>query len=179
MKVDKGDRVKAGQVLAILESPELDHQVANARATYEVKKITDTRNQQLARHGVIAQQTADDSNATMLEAKEALDELIATQAYEVIKAPFEGIVTARNADPGALVPQSTIPAVGPLPIVSMATLSPLRIYADVPQSAAPFIKDGDKVTVIVREYPQRTVYRHRHAACQCSRRRDAHDAGRG
>ena len=49
IKVDKGDRVKAGQVLAVLDSPELDHQVENARATYELQKITDDRNQLLLR----------------------------------------------------------------------------------------------------------------------------------
>jgi len=156
IKVDKGDRVKRGQVLAVLESPELDHQVENARATYELQKITDDRNQMLLRTGVVAQQTADDSHAAMLEAKEALDQLIATQAYEIIKAPFDGLITARNVDPGAMIPQATVSTTGSgAPILLMATLTPLRIYADVPQSAAPFIKDGDQVTVTVGEYPRR------------------------
>ena len=164
IKVDKGDRVKKGQVLAVLESPELDHQVENARATYELQKVTDARNQMLLRTGVVAQQTADDSRAAMLEAKEALNQLVATQAYEVIKAQFDGIITARNVDSGALVQQTTTGTTGSLPILTMATLTPLRIYADVPQSAAPFIKDGDQVVVTVGEYPGRpfpaTVTRH-------------------
>jgi RND family efflux transporter MFP subunit len=164
IKVDKGDRVKQGQVLALLDSPELDHQVENARATYQLQKVTDARNQMLLRTGVAAQQTADDSRAAMLEAKEALNQLVAMQAYEVIKAPLDGIITARNVDPGALVPQATTSSPGSTPIVSIATLNPLRIYADVPQSAAPFIKDGDQVTITVREYPARafpgTVTRH-------------------
>jgi RND family efflux transporter MFP subunit len=156
INVDKGDRVKQGQVLAVLDSPELDHQVENARATYRLQKVTDARNQMLLRTGVAAQQTADDSRAAMVEAQEALNQLIATQAYEIVRAPFDGIVTARNVDPGALIPQSTTSTPGSVPIVSMATLTPLRIYADVPQSAAPFIKDGDHVTITVREYPSRT-----------------------
>ncbi len=165
IKVDKGDRVKQGQVLAVLDSPELDHQVENARATYELQKITDDRNQMLVRTGVVAQQTADDSHAAMLEALEALNQLIATQAYEIVKAPFDGIVTARNVDPGAMIPQATISTTGSgAPILTMATLTPLRIYADVPQSAAPFIKNGDQVMVTVGEYPGRpfpgTVTRH-------------------
>jgi membrane fusion protein (multidrug efflux system) len=164
IRVDKGDRVKQGQVLGVLDSPELDHQVENARATYRLQKVTDDRNQMLVRTGVVAQQTADDSRAAMLEAKEALSQLVATQAYEVMRAPFDGIITARNVDPGALIPQSTTSTPGSTPILSMATLTPLRIYADVPQSAAPFIKDGDQVTVTVREYPERsfpgTVTRH-------------------
>jgi RND family efflux transporter MFP subunit len=92
----------------------------------------------------------------MLEAQESLNQLIAMQAYEVIKAPFDGIVTARNVDPGAMIPQATAGTTSTVPILTVATLSPLRIYADVPQSAAPFIKDGDQVAVTVREYPQRT-----------------------
>src|SRR5713226_2498712 len=54
--VDKGDRVQKGQLVALLESPELDHQVAKARATYQLARITDQRNQALLRFGVIAQQ---------------------------------------------------------------------------------------------------------------------------
>ncbi len=165
IKVDKGDRVKQGQVLAVLDSPELDHQVENARATYELQKVTDDRNQMLLRTGVVAQQTADDSHAAMLEAKEAFNQLVATQAYEIIKAPFDGIITARNVDPGAMVSQATASTTASgAPILLMATLSPLRIYADVPQSAAPFIRNGDQVTVTVGEYPRRpfpgTVTRH-------------------
>ncbi len=153
--VDKGDRVKQGQVLAILESPELDNQVANARATYNLRRITDRRYQTLLKTGVVAEQAADESHAAMLEAKATLDQLIATQAYETIKAPFTGLITGRFVDPGALIPQSTTPAVANIPVVSMATLSPLRIYADVPQSVAPFIKDGDQASLSVVEYPDR------------------------
>ena len=156
ISVDKGDRVKQGQVLATIESPELDHQVENARATYVDRKITDDRTQALVRTGVVAQQNADDSRAAMLEAKGALDQLAALKEYEVIAAPFDGIITARNADPGALAPALTAGLAGNAPILTMATVKPLRIYAEVPQSAAVYIKDGDQVAVSVREYPQRT-----------------------
>jgi membrane fusion protein, multidrug efflux system len=156
INVDKGDRVAEGQVLAILDSPELDHQVQNARATYQLQKLTDQRNQMLLRSGVASQQAADESHAAMLEAKETLNQLVATQAYEVIKAPFAGLITARFVDPGALIPQSTTPSAGGTPIVAMATMTPLRIYADMPQSFAPFIKDGDRAKLTVAEYPQRT-----------------------
>ncbi|HKV55912.1 MAG TPA: efflux RND transporter periplasmic adaptor subunit [Candidatus Binataceae bacterium] len=153
--VDKGDRVKENQLLALLQSPELDHQVANARATYRLARITDQRNQSLLRFGVLAQQQADNSHAQLVEAKEALDQLIATKGYEEIRAPFGGIVTTRYVDPGALIPQATQPGVAVTPIIALATLSPLRIYADVPQSAAPFVRDGDQATITVTEYPQR------------------------
>ena len=156
ISVDKGDRVTQGQVLAVLESPELDHQVENARATYVNRKITDERTQALAKTGVVAAQAADDSRAALREAREALNQILAMKGYEVISAPFDGIVTARNVDPGALAPALTAGLAGNQPILTMATLKPLRIYAAVPQSASIAMKDGDQVGVTVREYPQRT-----------------------
>jgi membrane fusion protein (multidrug efflux system) len=171
--VDKGDRVQKEQLVALLESPELDHQVANARATYDLARITDQRNQALVRFGVVAQQQADNANAQMKEAKAALDQLIATQAYETIRAPFKGIVTARYVDPGALIPQSTSQSGTVTPIISMATNSSLRIYSDVPQSTAPFIRDGDPAAITVTEYPRRvftgTVTRHSNALASGTR----------
>lgn len=109
IRVDKGDRVSKGEVLAVLESPELDQQVRNARADYELKKITDRRYQILLQTSVVARQDADQSHAAMLQAKAAYEQLLATQAYEVIKAPVDGMITARYVDPGALIPQATAP----------------------------------------------------------------------
>ena len=109
IKVDKGDRIHKGQLLAVLTSPELDQQIANARANYNIALITDKRNQILVRSQVIPQQTADESHAAMLQARATLQQDIAYQAYETITAPFDGIVTARYIDPGHLVPASTAP----------------------------------------------------------------------
>jgi membrane fusion protein, multidrug efflux system len=171
--VDKGQRIRRGQLIAMLDSPELDHQVLNARATYDLARITDARNQTLLRSGVVARQQADNSHAQLLEAKAALDQLIATQAYEQIRAPFDGMVTARNVDPGALIPAAIDQPEPVSPIVSLATLSVLRIYSDVPQSSAPFIRDGDPATISVTEYPRRTfrgtVTRHSNALSSDSR----------
>lgn len=171
--VDKGDKIQQGQLVAMLESPELDHQVANARATYDLARITDQRNQALVRFGVVAQQQADNAHAQMKEARAALDQLIATQAYEAIRAPFSGIVTARYVDPGALIPQATSQSAPVTPMISMATNSSLRIYSDVPQSTAPFIRDGDPAAITVTEYPRRifngTVTRHSDALASESR----------
>lgn len=167
INVDKGDEVKQGQVLALIDSPETDQQVENARATYLLAQLTDRRNRSLLRFSVIAQQTADESHAQMNEAKATLEQLLATAKYKEICAPFDGIVTARYVDPGALIPQNTIPAGTSTPIVAMATLTPLRIYADVPQSVAPFIRVGDPASVTVTEYPGRaftgSVTRHTNA----------------
>ena len=164
IKVDKGDRVRKGQLIATLQSPELDHQVANARANYNLALVTDRRNQTLLKQGVVAPQMADESHAAMLQAKALLDQSLANQAYETITAPFDGIITARNIDPGHLVPASTSTTAGGASIVTIARYKPLRIFAYVPQSVAPFIKDGDPATITVVQFPGRkfagTISRH-------------------
>jgi RND family efflux transporter MFP subunit len=154
--VDKGDRIHKGQVLAILESPELDQQVHNAKANYELNAITDKRYQELLRTAVVAQQIADNSHAALLQSKAAYEQLVATQAYEIIRAPMDGMITARYVDPGALIPQSTSPSSGGIAILAMATLQPVRVYANLPQNAASFIKVGDAATVTVTQFPERT-----------------------
>jgi membrane fusion protein, multidrug efflux system len=173
--VDKGDRVKKGQVIAILESPELDKQVADAKAAYWYQEVTDRRNQYLLNEGVIAQQMADDTHALMLQTKAAYEQMVAIQSYEIVRSLFDGVVTARFFDQGALIPQSTSPSTftSNTPIISMATLRPLRIYANVPQTLAPLIHDGDQASVTVTEYPQAsfngTVTRHPDALDEASR----------
>jgi len=95
IRVDKGDRVRKGQVIAILESPELDEQVADAKHYLWLESVTDTRDQGLVRKQGISQQIADNSRGAMLQARDSYRQLRALQAYEVITAPFDGIVTAR------------------------------------------------------------------------------------
>src|SRR5271157_2727860 len=148
IKVDKGDRIHKGQLLAVLTSPELDQQVANARANYNLALITDKRNQALLRAQVIPQQTADESHATMLQDKAILEQDVATQQYEIITAPFDGIVTARYIDPGHLVPANTTPGTpGAGAIISISRMAPLRVFIYVPQNIAPFIRNGDAATI--------------------------------
>ncbi|HEV8067046.1 MAG TPA: efflux RND transporter periplasmic adaptor subunit [Planctomycetaceae bacterium] len=170
--VDKGDRVHKGEVLAILDSPELDKQVADAKANYWLSKVTDGRNQELVAQQVIPQQTADNSHAAMLQARAAYEQLVALQSYEVIRAETDGIITARDVDPGALIPQVTTPG-SSISIVDLATLYPLRVYADVPQDLAALVKDGELASVSVTQYPDRsfsgTVTRHPEALAQDTR----------
>ena len=130
INVDKGDHVKAGEVIALIESPETDKQVADARSFYWIQKITDTRNQELVQQQVVPQQTADETHSAMLQAKASYEQQLAFQGYEVVRSSFDGIVTARYADPGTLIPQATTPSSTPsIPIIALATLSPLRVYA--------------------------------------------------
>jgi RND family efflux transporter MFP subunit len=151
--VDKGDRVKAGQVLAVLESPELTQQVRNAQASYDLRRATDERFQALLKTGVASRQDADQARADFLQAAATLRQLQALHEYLRITADVDGVVTARSADPGTLIPASTTGNVGAAtPILTIATLSPVRVYVDVPQADAPYVKDGDQAVVTVGEY---------------------------
>ncbi|HSZ23437.1 MAG TPA: efflux RND transporter periplasmic adaptor subunit [Candidatus Sulfotelmatobacter sp.] len=153
LKVDKGDKIQKGELLAVLTSPELDQQVATARANYNLALVTDKRFQALVRSQVIPQQTADQTHFTMLQDKAILDQDIATQQYEIITAPFDGIVTARYIDPGHLVPANTTPGTpGSGAIISVSRMAPLRVFVYVPQNVAPFIRDGDAATITAMGY---------------------------
>ncbi|HEY2524362.1 MAG TPA: efflux RND transporter periplasmic adaptor subunit [Candidatus Binataceae bacterium] len=155
MLVDKGDHVRAGELLALIESPETDQQVRNAQAAYRIALLTDDRNQILVRESVISQQTADESRATMLQAKATLAQNLALQTYERVAAPFDGIVTARYADPGHLIPEATSSTAVGDAIVSVARMKPLRVYTYVPQNIALFIRNGDRAAITVNEFPGR------------------------
>ena len=172
--VDKGDRVKKGQVLALLSSPETDRQVDYAKADLHIKTLTNRRFQDMVKYDAASQQQADQTQADMLQAQAALRQLRAMQQYEEIRAEFDGLVTARNMDPGALITQTTASTgATPTPVVTMATLSPLRVYLYLPQPFAPLVRDGDAAVVTVSEYPKRdfagTVTRHPAALDQSTR----------
>jgi len=174
ISVDKGDRVKTGDRLAELESPELDHQVQNARANYDLKRVTDARFAVLRRDGIVSLQDADQAHADFLQAGATLATLEAMQQYKHIVADFDGVVTARYVDPGTLIPQTTAGTLAAsTAIVAMATLHPLRVYADLPEAEAPFVKDGDEAVVTVAEYPGRrfpaAVTRHPQALATSTR----------
>jgi membrane fusion protein, multidrug efflux system len=155
--VDKGDRVHKDEVIALIESPELDQQVANALSTYRLALVTDKRYQLLVHQGVVPQQTADNTHLTMLADKAAWQQLVSEQGYKTMRAPFDGIVTERLVDPGHLIPESTTGAATTgAAVISAATLKPVRVFAYVPQNVSPFIKNGDQSSITVTEYPSRT-----------------------
>lgn len=173
MFVDKGSRVKAGQLVATIESPETDQQVRNAKATYDLAKITDDRFQVLVGQAVIPLQQADESHQTMLADLAAWRSLIATQQYERVYAPFDGMITARNLYRGALVATASAAGTSNPSIYEIATLKPLRVYVYLPQTYAPLVRDGDQSVVTVNEYPDRdyngSITRHPSALDQGTR----------
>ena len=173
MFVDKGAYVKAGQLVATIESPETDQEVRNYKSTYDLAKITDDRNQALVSQEVIPQQTADESHLTMLADLASWKQLVATQAYERVYAPFDGMITVRNLYPGALVATATATSSSNPSIYQIATLKPLRVYVYLPQTYTPFVNNGDDSIVTVNEYPNRdykgSITRHPSALDQDTR----------
>jgi membrane fusion protein (multidrug efflux system) len=174
INVDKGDHVKAGEVIALIESPETDKAVADALANYKLQAITYKRYEYLLKEQVVPQQTADNWWASMKQAQEFYEQNLAMQGYEIVRAPFDGVVTARYVDPGTLIPQATSSSSTPnIPIVALASQTPLRVYAYAPQSLSSFIKDGDPATITVNDFPNRnytgSITRHPEALDQTTR----------
>jgi len=173
MFVDKGSRVKSGQLVATIDSPETDQQVRNAKATYDLAKITDDRFQALVSQSVISLQQADESHQTMLADLAAWKSLVAMQQYEKVYSPFDGMITVRSLYPGALVATGTAVGTSNPSIYQVATLKPLRIYVYLPQSYTPLVRDGDESVVTVNEYPNRdyhgSITRHPSALDQSTR----------
>jgi membrane fusion protein, multidrug efflux system len=173
MVVDKGSRVREGQLVATIESPETDQQTRNAKASYEIAAITDRRYQALLRSQVVPRQDADQTHAQMLETYATWQSYIATQRYENVTAPFDGMITTRNLNPGALVGSATASGTSSPAIFEIATLKPLRVYLFLPQPFSPLVRDGDAAVVTVAEFPKRdfvgTITRHPAALDQATR----------
>jgi membrane fusion protein (multidrug efflux system) len=156
ISVDKGDWVRSGQVLAEIEVPELEQQIARARADLEIQELTYQRLQSVWKSDprLIARQDVDIASGKYQEAKANVDELLAMDSYTHITAPFSGVITERFVDPGALIHadgqrgeigslQGVIrPGGSAAPVVSIARLDKLRIYVYVPQSEADSVYQG-------------------------------------
>jgi membrane fusion protein, multidrug efflux system len=162
ISVDKGDSVKTGQVLAVIEVPELGQQLARAQADLEVQRLTYQRLQSVWKSDprLVALQDVDIARGKYQEAKANADELLAMDSYTRITAPFDGVITERFVDPGALIhagvqQSASITMQGTTggaasPVVSVARLDKLRIYVYVPQDVADLVHDGTPATVTVQ-----------------------------
>jgi RND family efflux transporter MFP subunit len=159
---DIGAKVKAGDVLAEIDTPEVDQQLAQARAQLGVAKaardlaqVTYNRDQQLFKTNVIAAQDFDTvasnyhgSEATVIADQAMVNRLEALEAFKNVRAPFDGIVTARNIDIGAYVP-----AGAGTQLFRLARISPLRVYVDTPEAFAPLVHPGDEADLTVNQFP--------------------------
>jgi len=146
--VDKGDTVKTGQLLATIESQETDAQYNSAHADLINKQRIAQRYDQLLRQNAIAAQQADQADADARVAKATLDQYATLKSYERLVAPFDGRVTARFADPGALVQNASTTQTAAQPVVTISDDTRLRIQAYVQQDVAPFVREGDSAEIV-------------------------------
>src|SRR4029077_15659395 len=153
-KVDIGQSVQQGQLLAEIETPEVDQQLAQTKANYEIAKVTAERWANLVAKNVVSKQENDQNKKASEAAKANYEQLQKLQAFEKIIAPFAGIITARNIDNGDLVSAGT--SGQPAPLFRIAQTEVLRIYVDVPQTQSRLITTEQSAAVSVREIPNRT-----------------------
>lgn len=161
--VDIGDRVKAGQTLAVLDAPEVEQQLAQAQADYQTAKAnqqlaatTAERWRALVAEDAVSKQEADEK-AGDLAAKTALAEaalanvrrLQALHGFTQLVAPFDGVVTSRSAQIGALV----VAGASAQPLFTVSDTRRMRIYVRVPQGYSAQIKTGLAASLTLPEYP--------------------------
>ncbi len=155
--VDRGDRVQAGQILAQLESPEIDQQYAAAMTDLEHKRRNLARSQDLFAKGNTTQVSMPQFETDARVAESNVKGLETMKGYQTIRAPFPGRVTARYVDPGALITNAQTNMVSALPIVTISDDSRLRVFCYVQQQDVPFINVGDTAEVIDASNPERRM----------------------
>ena len=150
-KVDIGDNVQAGQLLAEIATPEVDQQLAQARAQEEIAKLTADRWRDLVQKNVVSKQEYDQNEKAYEAAKANLQQLEKIQGFQQIVAPFAGKISARNIDVGTLVTAGT--GNSGTPLFSMVQSDVLRVYVFVPQTNAASMREGLKAKILVQERP--------------------------
>ncbi len=166
-KYDIGSKVKAGEVLAEIDTPDLDQQLMQARAALNVARansklseITAKRWQSLASTDAVAKQDVDqrtfayDANLAQVKAAQAnVDQLAAEEGFKRLVAPFDGIVTARATDIGQLI---NVGGAGGAELFVVSETQKLRVYVNVPQNYVPSVPAGTRATLRVPEHPDKT-----------------------
>ena len=166
--VDIGAHVKKGQLLAVIETPEVDQQLEQslsnlntAKANLALSEITKNRYQGLLKTNAVSQQDADNASGTynankaIVEANQAnVKQLQALQSFEKIYAPFDGIVTARNTDIGDLINSGSSSSVK-TDLFHIAQPGKLRVYVNVPEEYSQGIKPGMTADLSLAEFPGR------------------------
>jgi RND family efflux transporter MFP subunit len=161
---DIGSPVKAGQVLATIDAPDLDQQLGQAKATlasvranHKIASLTANRNNILLQKQIVAQQLADQTDADA-KAKEAVvdanvanvRQLEAMQSFKTLAAPFDGVVTARNVEIGMLINSGGGSGQA---LFEVSDLHRVRIFVQVPQSFTAGLAPGMKATFEMPQYP--------------------------
>jgi RND family efflux transporter MFP subunit len=166
--IDIGARVKKGQLLAEIDTPEVDQQLqqsrgnlATAEANLKLAEITNARYQGLLKTNAVSQQDADnaagtfDANQTTVQAMQAnVKQLETLQSFERIYAPFDGIVTARNVDVGDLINSGSAPGTK-TDLFHVAQPGKLRVYVFVPEEYSQAATPGLTAELTLAEFPGR------------------------
>ncbi|HEX6532665.1 MAG TPA: efflux RND transporter periplasmic adaptor subunit [Nitrospira sp.] len=157
--VDKGDLVKKGQLLAVTEAPEIDDQYKQAQADYEIKQVTYERYLSVWKENpdIIAKQDVDVAKAAAESAKHLRDSRKSLLDYTKVYAPFDGVITARFADPGALIQAAATSSTQATPLFTIMDMEKVRVYVNVPQESAEWAKQGLPVTLTPRELSEPPV----------------------
>ena len=165
---DIGAHVRKGQLLAEIETPELDQQLQQARADLDtaqanlnIAKITAARWQDLVSTGSVSQQETDQAASNLTGVKAAFESSSANvrrleqlQSFERIYAPFDGIITARNTDIGALIDAGA--STQPRELFHIAAIRTLRLYVAVPEVYSRAARSGAPATLTLDEFPSQT-----------------------
>jgi RND family efflux transporter MFP subunit len=165
---DIGARVKKDQLLAEIDTPEVDQQSQQARADLEtaqanlsIAKITADRWQGLVQDGSVSQQETDQAlsnlkavQATVQSNAANVRRLEQLQSFEKVYAPFDGIITARQTDIGALIDAGA--STQPRELFHMAAIRTLRVYVAVPEVHSPGVRTGGSATLTLDEFPGET-----------------------
>lgn len=166
-RADIGDQVRRGQMLAVLDAPEIEQQLAQARAAYRtasadrgLAETTATRWGGLLKKDAVSRQEADEkqgqfasANARAEAAQADVGRLNALRGFTRLTAPFDGVVTSRSAQLGALVNAN---AAGAEPLFTIADVSRLRLYVRVPQAVSGQLARGTRATFTVPDRPGET-----------------------
>jgi RND family efflux transporter MFP subunit len=167
---DIGAHVRQGQLLAVIETPEVDQQLSQSRAELERMRaneqlagVTDNRWQMLLAKHAVSQQEADQAKSNYIAAQAAVDasqanvrRLEQLQSYERIIAPFDGIITQRNTDIGDLIDAGS-GSTNPRELFHLDATGTLRVYVSVPEVDADAIHDGDTAMITQDSNPDRSI----------------------
>ncbi len=162
---DIGSRVKKGELLAKIDTPEVDQELNQTRAArqqilaqLELAKISADRWEALRKTDSVSAQEADQqtsgykqAQANLAAADANVRRLEQLEGFKDVYAPFDGVLTRRNVDPGALI-NAGAGAAG-RELFDMARVDPLRVFTSVPQAYAPFIKVGATTAITLQEFP--------------------------
>jgi RND family efflux transporter MFP subunit len=162
---DIGSRVKEGELLATIDTPEVDQELNQTRAArqqivaqVDLAKISADRWENLRKTDSVSAQEADtqtsgykQAQANLASADANVKRLEQLEGFKRVYAPFSGVLTKRNVDPGALI-NAGAGAAG-RELFDIARVDPLRVYASVPQAYMPYIKVGSVTVVTLQEYP--------------------------